>query len=260
MKTVGNYEIVRMISEGSFGRTFYGRHRRLGKPVCIKQEKTGDPIFMDLFRKEAALLWDIKHESLPTVKEYYELPDFGQLIVMSFIEGDSLQDLVERDGFIDDEHICWILQRLLEAVSYLHYHKVIHCDIKPQNIILNIAEHNAVLVDFGLCVVDPGAKTLAKGGTQYYIPPEFEKRFTPIPPSDLYSLGMTAVFMAGGNIRTGGLPSDMRPELIAFIQKMIRRDPLARPQDARRLNMELTKLRRALFGRSSSKEIFKHRS
>ena len=111
---LGPYRVIRQISEGSFGRTFYAEHATLGVPVCVKQEKTGDPEFMRLFREEARLLWDIRHSSLPTLKDYMELPDAGQIMVMSFIAGEELQSVIERRGHVADEHMCWILQRLLD--------------------------------------------------------------------------------------------------------------------------------------------------
>ncbi len=256
---IGSYTVEKQIAEGAFGRTFLGRHAMLGVPVCLKQEKTGDPVFMDLFREEARLLWDIHHASLPTLKDYLEHPDFGQVAVMSFIAGESLDTVLRDRGAVDDEHICWILQRVLDALSYLHYHRIVHCDIKPANIILDIPTHNAVLVDFGLALVGPLASSRAKGGTPYFIPPEFALGLPPIPASDLYSLGMTALALAGGNVHNGSTPGDMHPELASLIRRMVRRDAVARPQDARELNHELTKLRESVFGRSSTKEAFKLR-
>lgn len=256
---IGSYIVERQISEGAFGRTFLGRHATLGVPVCLKQEKTGDPQFVELFREEARLLWDIHHTSLPTLKDYLEHPDFGDVAVMSFIQGESLNTILRTRGEIDDEHICWILQRVLDALSYLHYHRIVHCDIKPANIILDIPTHNAVLVDFGLALVGSLASSRAKGGTPHFIPPEFILGLPPIPASDLYSLGMTAIAMAGGNVHNGAFPSDMLPELTAFIRRMIRRDAAARPQDARELNHEMTKLRQSVFGRCSTREEFKLR-
>ena len=254
---IGSYDVVRRISEGSFGRTFLARHATLGEPACLKQEKTGDPLYRKLFEAEARLLWDARHVSLPTLKDYIDLPAHGQVMAMSFIEGTDLHGLMETRGAVDDEHICWILQRVLDALSYLHWRKVIHCDIKPQNIILDIPSHNAVLVDFGLYTADTAAPP--KGGTRFYLPPEFLLGLPPTPAADLYSLGMTAVFLAGGDVRTGTLPKDMHPELAAFIGTMIRRDPDARPQDADSLNRSLATLRKRAFGRTSTREEFKLR-
>lgn len=257
---IGQYEVLKKIGEGNFGRTFEGRHRILGTPACIKQERTGNPVYMKLFREEATLLARIHHVSLPAFRDYLELPDFGQVIVMSFIAGENLRKKVSEEGAIDDEHITWIAQRALDALSYLHFRGIVHCDVKPDNLILHLEEHNAVLVDFGLGIANPDATTLAKGGTESYVPPEFENGLPPIPASDIYSLGKTLVFLAGGNPQTGTLPKNMHPQLAECVRAMIRKDPLARPQDAHSLSRAITEIRRRIFGRTETIEIFKLRS
>lgn len=257
---IASYEVVKKLGEGNFGRTFLGRHVHLGIFACIKQEKTGNPTFMQLFRDEAMLLSTVHHLSLPAFREYLELPDFGQVLLMSFIEGENLQAQVARQGAIDDEHIAWILQRLLDAVGYLHYRGIVHCDIKPDNVILHVEEHNAVLVDFGLSIANPGFATQAKGGTEAFMPPEFALGNPPIPASDIYSLGKTAVFLAGGDPYTGQLPRDMHPLLAECVRAMIQNDPFARPQNARDLCSSLTEIRRKAFGRAETREMFKLRN
>lgn len=256
---IGSYKILRQISEGAFGRTYLGEHLLLRVPACVKQEKTGLPEYMKLFRDEARLLAKLHHEGLPGFQDYYEDADFGQAIVMSFVEGESLHGLTQKGGYVDDEHICWIVQRLLEILTYMHYLGVVHCDIKPENVLLKVQDHQVVLVDFGLCAVRPDAASLPKGGTEHYLPPEFLVGTSPVPASDLYSLGKTAVFMAGGDIRTGTLPADMRPELKSLIARLIRRDPDARPQSAAETHRELLAVRRKAFGRTESREMFKYR-
>ncbi len=256
---IGEYKVIKKIGEGSFGRTFYGEHVVLGKPVCLKQNMIKDPEFVALFKKEAELLWDIRHSSLPTLKAYYEQDDNGHVMVMSFIDGKNLLEVVEEIGVVDDEHIAWIMQRVLDALSYLHYHKIIHCDIKPQNIILNTKIHNATLVDFGLYVKDSGRQTRAKGGTKFFVPPEFLQGLPPIPASDIYSLGKTMLYLAGGNPKTGSFPSDMHKELKDILSSMIRQDSLARPQNARKLNRKITQFRINVYGRTATREEFKTR-
>jgi serine/threonine protein kinase len=256
---IGQYEILRKIGEGSFGRTFEGRHHILGIPACIKQERTGDPVYQRMFREEAELLAKVHHISLPAFRDYFELPDFGQVLVMSYISGENLRKRVDREGAIDDEHIAWILQRTLDALSYLHFQCIVHCDVKPENLILHLEEHNVVLVDFGLGVIHSDAKTLAKGGTEAYMPPEFGNGLPPIPASDIYSIGKTAVFLSGGNPMTGALPKDMHPLFAECIRAMIRKDPFARPQNARDVSRRITEIRRQIFGRTETTELFKLR-
>lgn len=255
---VGNYKILSVLSEGSFGRTYRAEHTLLKTVVCLKEEiafhATGDVRYQEWFREEAKLLFDINHPLLPNCKDYFESPD--QLMVMSFVPGDSLDKIVNKNGFIDDEHICWILMRCSDALAYLHHKKkIIHCDIKPQNIILNTKEHDAFIVDLGLCAVAPMGYTKPKGGSQFFMPPEFELGKPPLPAADIYSLGKVAVYLSGGNAATGvSLLIDPLKELV---NRMIRQDPMARPQSIMEVNEEIIEIRKKVWGRLSTLEEIK---
>ncbi len=253
---IGSYRVLEQLGEGAFGVTYLAEHLRLGIQACLKQEKTGDPTFKAAFREEALALARLHHESLPSFMDYYDdpHPDVGQVIAMSFVHGDTLAHLVTKHGPVKDEHACWILQRLLRVVGYLHYHGVVHCDIKPENLILQLQEHNAVLVDFGLVADRPTRTTLPKGGTEHYLPPEFLVGLPPRPASDLYSVGKVAVALLGGHIGTGAIPGDVNPLLRAFVAPLIRQDPNARPQNAMQLHDELATVRHTIFGRSTTKD------
>lgn len=268
---IGNYEIEHLIGEGAFGRTFKGVHRIIGVPVCIKQEKTGKDPFRGLFREEARVIAKLRHPSLPSYIDYFELPSpIGQVLLISYIDGQPLDKLVQTKVTdenkviasrpIDDEHICWITDRILGAVAYLHgKHRVIHCDLKPGNVIMEVSDHNANVVDLGMAAVNPVEFTKAKGGTTGYLPPEFDIGLPPIPASDIYSIGKIVCFIAGGDVIQGVFPTDMHPELREFFETWIRHDPLQRPNNAEKLRTELTSLRRKVFKRSTCREEFKFR-
>lgn len=258
---VGSYTLKKMIAEGAFGRTYLAEHRLLQMKVCIKQEKTDDPDYKKLFKEEAQILSGLRHPSLPVLLDYIEdlNPDIGQLMVLSYIEGDNLERDVEKNGFIDDEHLCWIADRILGALSYLHYHSIVHSDLKPENIILDIPEHNATVVDMGMAATRPDEYSKAKGGTPFYLPPEFSLGKPPIPASDMYSLGMVLVRISGGDIRNGTLPADMHPKMQEWVSTLIRRDPTQRPSEADHMRHELGRLRKAMFGRTTTQELFKRR-
>lgn len=256
---IGNYKIVEKISEGSFGRTYRGEHSLLKTPVCVKEEiafhATKDVRYKDWFREEARILFDINHPLLPNCKDYFESDD-NQIMVMSFVPGDSLDKIVSKNGFIDDEHICWIMMRCLDALAYLHNKKrIIHCDIKPQNIILNTKDHDAFIVDLGLCSVAPTGHTKPKGGSQFFMPPEFELGKPPLPAADIYSLGKVAVYLSGGSAATGA--NNMIEPLKSLIARMIRHDPMARPQDTVQVSQEILELRKSVWARTSTLEEIK---
>lgn len=259
---IGEYTVVKQIGEGSFGRTFLGKHTCLPDvKVCIKQEKTGQKPYTDLFREEAAVIAKLRHPSLPSFMGYMELGgDIGQVLILPYIEGTPLDKELEKNGAIHDEHICWIMDRLLGAASYLHGRwNIVHCDIKPGNIILDIPEHNASLVDLGMATVNPVEWTKAKGGTPGFLPPEFNCGLPPIPASDIYSLGKIALVLAGGDPIKGDFPPDMDPRLRDFFEPWIRHDPRERPSNADKLRHDLSKIRMAIFKQTSCKELFRYR-
>lgn len=258
---VGSYDLVQLLGEGAFGRTYLARHALLGTTACVKQEKTQQRPYTDLFREEAELVAKLRHPSLPSFIDYLEMPgDVGQILILSFIEGRSLEDVL-REGAVDDEHICWVLDRLLGALSYLHgRHRTVHCDLKPANVILEIADHQATIVDFGMAFSRPDGRSRAKGGTDGYMPPEFALGLPPVPASDLYAVGKIGVALAGGNVGSGGAPADMAPPLREFLASLTRHDPVRRPRDANALRAELEALRKKVWGRTSTQEEWKWRS
>lgn len=248
---IGNFEIEKELGEGAFGRTFIARHNLLNYKVVIKQEKTGAEPSKTFFKDEAKLLQQARHFGLPTLIDYYETADFGQVMILSFIEGTLLSKMKP----VKDEHVCWIIDRVLSVLSYLHGHlKIIHSDIKPDNMICDIPNHMVSLIDLGMGVQNADAKTKAKGGTPGYMPPEFEAGYPPIPESDIFSVGKVAVAISGGDPMVGSLPTNMHPELKAFINKMLIRDPKKRGT-ADDLRKELYRLREKCFGTSTVKVI-----
>lgn len=263
-----DYEILKALGEGSFGRTFLAQHAVLENLVCLKQLHTEDPTYIDLFQAEARLLTKVRHPYLPSLLGYWDASSegVGHVIAMSFLEGESLE-VVRKRGPIADEHLCWIMDRVLEALSYLHYRSpnkafdrgIIHSDIKPANILLNPKEHEAYLVDFGLAFGAPNASSSAKGGTMEYMPPEFLAGLPPIPPSDLFSLGKVFIEMAGGNLAHSTCPADMAPALQRWADTMCAQNPRERFCTADEAREALREARVLTFGRSETPEELRHR-
>lgn len=269
---VGSYVLTDLLGEGAFGRVYEGHHAVLGRDVrvCVKQEKTREEPYMTMFKDEALLLTRLRHPSLPSFLDYLEEPgDVGQLIVMSFIEGTPLDKLIGQKGAvdgtvamrpIDDEHVCWILDRILGALGYLHGRwSIVHCDLKPANAVLDVGDHQVTLLDLGMATLKPDEVTKAKGGTPGFLPPEFALGYPPIPASDIYSVGKIGIALAGGNVQRGEPPKDMHPKLAEFLLRMIRRDPVERPQDADGLRDDIERLRRQAFGRTTCEVAFRYR-
>lgn len=257
-KRIGNYYILEQIGEGGFAYTYLAEHCILREPACIKQNISLSEKDSDMLVQEARLIWDIHHHSLPSLRDLIKLDDGSLAMVMSYIPGKDLFKVKEEDypKGIDPEHVCWIAQRMLGAFRYLHYHGIIHGDVKPQNAIIQPKKHNAVLVDYGLSTAFPGRFTKCPGCSPAFAAPEQLEDRPPIPETDIYGLGISMIFALGGKIGALTMPSSVPEKVQDFFLQMVRRDPLKRPNDAVALAAELEDLREAVFGRrSSSKEL-----
>lgn len=254
MAQVGNYKLIKKIGEGGCARTYLVEHVILGEKACLKQNIDIRPVFTKALLAEAKLLWQIHHHSLPTLRDVIDIGDGSYAIVMTFIEGKDLHKVVSEDypDGLHPEHICWITQRLLNALHYLHSHGIVHCDVKPQNIIIKPDEHNAVLVDYGISCARPSKYSEPTGHTPDYAAPELVAGKPPIPEVDIYGLGATMLFALGGDIAAKTFPKTVPQELQDFFGKMLCFNPKDRPTDANALIEPLVKIREKLFGRRSS--------
>lgn len=252
-KVIGEYEILEMIAEGGFGKTYKARHVDLGTFVCIKHASRISPQDEEILLGEARSVWDMRHYAIPSMRSILRLDDGSLALVMSYIPGPTLDEILEKNRKLDAEHVCWITERILNALMYLHYNGVIHGDIKPQNIIIQPDRHMLVLVDYGLAMSKPSVDSESKGFTPYFAPPEQISGLTLLPESDFYSLGMTMMYALGGDIEKKEVPSSV-PDLVCdFIKKLIRYDVLSRPRwDDENLIETLQDIRKKVFGRSSS--------
>lgn len=249
---IGNYTIIKVIGQGGFGKTYLAEHTLLHKQVVIKQANFQSQIAQQMLLDEAGLLWDVNHWALPTVKDVLLTADGDVLLVMSFIAGEELFAHVKTAGPVEPETACWITQRIFSALYYLHFRGIVHRDVKPANIIVNFDTHIATLVDFGLSKLQPDGRPDASGYTPYFGSPEQVAGKAPLPESDIYSLGMTMLYMLGGDIRSKVVPDTVPDALQAFIYALLREDPRQRPRNCQELNEQLGALRKTLFSRAHS--------
>lgn len=255
-KVIGQYKVVEKIAEGGFGTTYKGEHVRLGVPVCIKHCSEIDRAMDRILEQEARAVWDLRHYAIPAMRDILRLDDGSSALVMSYVEGPTLEQIVQKGGQMDPEHVIWIMQRVLNALQYLHHHGVVHGDIKPQNIIVQPDKHMAVLVDYGLAMVKPRASDENIGYTEVYSPPEQIEGKPLLPETDLYSLGMTALYALNNNerlVRQKKLSTKVPKPMRDFITSLIVRDTLSRPNWAKAdLCDQIIEVRREAFGRAQS--------
>lgn len=252
---IGPYRILKEVARGGFGTTYKAEHTHLGEFSCIKHCSEMSIASEKILKQETRSIWNLRHYGIPNMRDLLKLDDGSYALAMSWIEGPTLQQLVERHGRLDPENVAWITERLLNTLTYVHHHGVLHGDIKPQNIIVQEDTHIVVLVDFGLAEVKPTALTGSKGYTELFSPPEQITGKTLVPGSDFYSLGMTMLYALGGGFEAAGrkdVPADLPDPMCGFIKSLIVRDVLDRPKLAEGLFKAFKQVRRDSFGRSSS--------
>ena len=230
------YQIEELLSQKAGRRTFLAKDLQSQVPVIIKLLRFGDGFEWDdlkLFEREAATLKNLDHPEIPKYLDYFEVnevntPSFA--LVQSYIEAPSLATLITRGHKYSEAEIIELADRLLDLLTYLHqqHPPVIHRDIKPSNILLKNRSGNSIgdvyLVDFGSVqtVAKKEEGTITIVGSYGYIPLEqFGGQTTTA--SDLYSLGMTLIYLLTGT-HPAELPQvDGRVKFNAEISKRFER-------------------------------------
>ena len=223
------YRVLRQVGQGGMGAVYVATDERFHSTVAVKQTFFDDPQLRRAFEREAQLLNHLRHAALPKVSDHFIEGD-GQFLVMEFIEGDDLSDLLERHGgaFPVAQVLQWA-DELLDALDYLHTQQqpIIHRDIKPQNLKLT-ARGQIVLLDFGLAkgtTTQTHASVTASvfGYSRNYAPLEQIQGTGTNARSDLYSLGATLY-----HLLTGEAPVDALTRASAIINNQP--DPLVPAQ------------------------------
>ena len=216
------YRATRVLGRGGFATTFLAIDQTLpGSPECvIKQLRpvVSAPHILDmsreLFQREAEILGKVgNHPQLPRLLDYFELEQEFYLI-QEYVDGATLQQEVRRSGPFPEPMVQTVLQEVLPLMDYLHSQQVIHRDIKPANIIRRSFDNKLVLIDFGAvkdhvsqtAIANPqehSTLTTFAVGTPGFAPPE-QMAMRPVYASDVYSLGVTCVYLL-----TGKSPKDL---------------------------------------------------
>ncbi|MGM0556845.1 MAG: serine/threonine-protein kinase [Myxococcota bacterium] len=263
------YRIVERIAEGGFGEILAAHDQVQDRPVAIKVLRSDagsrDPAAIARMRQEAEILHAIDH---PNIVEMYDVgeADWGDYFVMEYLDGRSVDQLLEEDGPIAPERAELLVKQLLSALAAAHRTHVMHRDIKPENIIVlppdeHLPNERAKLVDFGIAKAqeilndDPDegvtlVSTRAGGfvGTPRYCSPEMAVGDPVDPSSDLFSLGLVLCEWFTGerviDARTQGRviaelikpePFDMSPypeRWQPWLARMIAKDPSQRFESA----------------------------
>jgi serine/threonine protein kinase len=157
---LGGYRILYKIASGSFGRVHRADDPRTGAAVAVKvlrRRWAEDPRKVDLFEREGRVGLRFQHPNIVQILNVHCDRKSGQFfIVMEFVEGDNLRDLLVRRKKLDVIETIRILEEAASALAYAYQHGLTHRDIKPSNILLS-SSGTAKLVDFGLAEIARGA-------------------------------------------------------------------------------------------------------
>jgi len=199
------YQLRNQIARGGMTDVFLGHDTLLSRPVAIKRlfpEFATDPSFVERFRREATAAANLNHPNIVAVYDWGSA-EGTYYIVMEYIEGHSLAELLRSGGPLAPERAAGIAMDMAEALGFAHSNGVIHRDVKPSNVLLS-PDGQVKVTDFGIAIVAFGGaesnltQTGAVMGTATYFSPEQAQGKSLDHRSDLYSLGIVLYEMLCG--------------------------------------------------------------
>lgn len=256
-RLIGDFQVMRLLGQGGMGRVYLARQISLDRLVALKVVRSDSRSRDDLrqrLRSEALAVARLNHPGIVQVYSICDIDD-SPTLVMEYVEGRTLKDLVDRRGPLDSKDCIHFLRQVGAALKHAGDAGIIHRDIKPENILVT-RQGTAKVADFGLArVLDRNDSTLhmtqdgSAMGTPLYMSPEQVEGKRLDARSDLYSLGVTAFFMLTGRPPFKGATAMevavkqvreepeslaiMRPDvsvmLCDLVHRLLRKDPAARP-------------------------------
>ncbi len=271
------YQVGDTLGFGGMSEVHRGRDLRLGRDVAIKvlrADLARDPSFQTRFRREAQNAASLNHPAIVAVYDTGETQGEASTIpyiVMEFVDGETLRDLLKREGSLSPRRAMEIVADVCAALDFSHRHGIVHRDIKPANVMLTRAGAVKVM-DFGIAraVADGQATmtaTAAVIGTAQYLSPEQARGEAVDARSDVYATGCvlfellvgappftgdSPVAIAYQHVREDApAPSAVKPglphELDSIVLKALNKNPLNRYQTAAEMRSDLV---RALSGQA----------
>jgi len=223
------YQLQEPLGTGGMAMVYRAHDLMLERDVAIKilrEDYSKDPAFRERFRQEAKAAANLSHPNIVTVHDFGY--DTGRLfIVMEHIPGTDLKTILQRRGRFQTEEAISLIIQSCAGVGYAHRVGLVHCDIKPQNMLIT-PDKRLKVTDFGiaraLSSIKPEEKTDVVWGSPQYFSPEQAAGLAPSPASDVYSLGVVFYEML-----TGRLP--FAANSAEELARMHREDPPPSPRN-----------------------------
>ncbi len=205
------YQLDERIGSGGMADVYKATDLLLNRPVAIKilhDQFKRDTEFINKFQREARAAARLSH---PNIVNIYDVgvSEGDHYIVMEYVPGKTLKDKIQQDGHLSTEEALRIAREIAEALAHAHANGLVHCDIKPHNILM-MADGHIKVADFGIArAVTESTMTYSGNvvGSVHYFSPEQAKGTMITPKSDVYSLGVVLYEMLTGRIPfTGETP------------------------------------------------------
>ncbi len=252
----GRYELLELIGGGGMADVYKAHDILLDRPVAVKllhEQFSNDAEFVNKFTIEARHSAGINHPNIVNIFDVGQ--DAGRhFIVMEYVAGETLKARIQREGHLSVAESLSIAKEIASALVQAHRMNIIHCDIKPHNILITREGHVKV-ADFGIARA-VSAATMTYGnnvvGSVHYFSPEQAKGTTLTPKTDVYSLGVVMYEMLTGQLPFNGetpvaialkhlqdtapsvrqLDTSIPPVVEAIVSKAMTKDPDARPESS----------------------------
>ena len=204
----GRYEILKSVGFGGMAEVYLAKDVLLDRKIAVKvlrKKFLNNKNQLEQFKREARSAARLIHPSIVTI---YDVCDEGDIsyILMEYVEGVSLKAFEEQNGRMDPALAVALTAQLASALDHAHKHNIIHCDIKPQNIVLTEAMVPKI-VDFGISRIvsnETMAFTASVVGSVHYFSPEQAQGLAVTAQSDIYSLGIVFYEMLTGKVPFDG--------------------------------------------------------
>lgn len=227
----GKYHLESRLGQGGMGVVYKARHAFLKTQLAIKiilPDLVGnDPQLVTRFRQEALAAAAIRHQNVVGVTDYGVIGGSIPFLVMEYVEGESLHDLLTREKILSPERALELMSAIAAGVGAAHHQGIVHRDLKPLNIMICTDKPNmsqaVKILDFGLAKIKSGellgsfiqAQTTGLMGSPYYMAPEQWADDEPDSRSDIYSLGVMLFQMLTGDVPFKGssIPAIMKKHI-----------------------------------------------
>ena len=208
----GRYEVIELLGEGGMGRVYSVLHVGLGRLFALKalrRELAKDEELSQRFIREAKAMAAVRHPHIVEITDFGRLPDGVPYFVMEMLVGETLSQLIKRQGFVPVPRGIAILEQVASALVAAHEAGVVHRDLKPENVFLvgsaagQDATDDVRVVDFGAAKIVGSSQVTRNGvvfGTPYYMSPEQASGSPVDGRTDVYSLGVIMYEMFTGKV------------------------------------------------------------